>query len=172
VNPDALQRIAAAVTPAVMVSACGLLYLGLDNQTARMSTRLREIARELRLLDAEATALRAQNLRRQIVIFSRRHLYLSRALLLNYGAIAAFLATSMLALLQGQVRWIPLELTLVTFLTGVLLLAGMAAQAILSIQLSHDALRLEAADLAASAPPPAIRRASACGRAAGRAAPR
>ena len=32
-----LQRIAQAVTPAVMVSACGLIALGLDNQVSRMS---------------------------------------------------------------------------------------------------------------------------------------
>src|SRR3989337_1419441 len=52
VQPDAIQRIAAAVTPAVMVSACALIALGLDNQVSRMAMRLRELAREHRALPA------------------------------------------------------------------------------------------------------------------------
>lgn len=96
-NP--IQQIAAAVTPAVMVSACGLIALGLDNQAARMAARLRELAREWREL--EPGNPRRALLAGQVRAFDRRHGFYFRALLLNYGALFAFVVTSLLWLLQA-----------------------------------------------------------------------
>src|SRR5512141_2229164 len=94
--PDAVQSITVAVTPAVMVSACGLIALGLDNQASRMSLRLREMAREFReLLPASSRRVLIQS---QVAIMRRRHRILARALLLNYGALFAFVVTSLLSL--------------------------------------------------------------------------
>ena len=118
----ALEHIAAAVTPAVMVSACGLVALGLDNQIARMSGRLRELAREFR--DDESPPRRAV-VARQVGVLELRHRLYSRAILLNYGALFSFVLTSLLWLGQA---FLPIStvVPVVTFGVGVLLLAGMA----------------------------------------------
>ncbi|BDG08068.1 DUF2721 domain-containing protein [Anaeromyxobacter paludicola] len=136
---DALQRIAAAVTPAVMVSACGLIALGLDNQASRMAMRLRELAGEHR---REEGADRRPHLREQVAILGRRHRLIARALLLDYAALLAFVATSLLSLAQGLVP-IPAEVPFLTFLAGVLGLGAMAVFAILAVNLAGAALRLE-----------------------------
>ncbi len=144
---DAVQRIAVAVTPAVMVSACGLIALGLDNQTSRISLRLRELAREFRA--SSAAGARRELLQRQVAILGRRHGIMARALFLNYGAILAFIATSLLSLAEGLVP-IPAALPLLVFLLGVLLLGGTATLAIASIYFARAALRLEERDVLAA----------------------
>jgi len=136
----ALQQIAAAVTPAVMVSACGLIALGLDNQTARMAMRMRDLAREWRALPAENA--RRERLARQIGVLDRRHGLYSRALLLDYGALLAFVVTSLLWLAQVFMA-VPPELPVSVFAAGVLMLGAMAVLAIASVHLSRKALRIE-----------------------------
>ncbi len=153
-NGDALQRIAVAVTPAVMVSACGLIALGLDNQASRTSARLRDLARELRGLAAGSA--RAAPLRRQIAVMARRHGIMARALLLDYGAIFAFAATSLLSLVQGFAA-MPPEVPLGTFCFGVLMLCGTATFAIASLYLSRAALQIEEQDVLAAPSPAAAR---------------
>lgn len=158
---NALQQIGAAVTPAVMVSACGLVALGLDNQVARMSMRLRDLAREWRELPA-ATPRRAL-LRSQIAVLDRRHGLYSRALLLNYGALFAFVITSLLWL--AQALWpVPPEIPLVTFAFGVAMLAAMAVLVIASVNLARTTIQSEAAEILRGAEPPGGERAAALGR--------
>jgi hypothetical protein len=150
--PDALQRIAVAVTPAVMVSACGLIALGLDNQVSRMSARLRELANRYRALDP---ADRGRPLvRRQIELFDLRHRILTRALLLVYAALFLFVLTSVLSLAQGAVP-VPAELPLAVFTCGVVCLGGMAVYAIRSLQSARSALRIEQREVFGGEPAPA-----------------
>jgi hypothetical protein len=144
IDEQSLQRIAAAVTPAVMVSACGLLALGLDNQAARMTTRIRELAREFR---AQAGAsLRKTAIQSELAILARRHGLYMNALLCNYGALLAFVLTSLLALAQGLFS-VPMGLPVVAFTAGVLLLAAMAIFTLASVRLSRDAIRHEEAEV-------------------------
>jgi len=144
----ALQQIGAAVTPAVMVSACGLVALGLDNQTARMAMRLRELAREWRELPPESG--RRERLARQVGVLDRRHGLYSRALLLNYGALLAFVLTSLLWLAQAFAA-VPPELPVAVFAAGVLMLGAMAVLVIASIHLARVALRIEADEVVGEA---------------------
>lgn len=137
---DALQRIAVAVTPAVMVSACGLVALGLDNQVARMSARLRELAREHR--DLPEGHARRRLVQPQVEAFDSRHRILTRALQLDYGALLAFVVTSFLELATGLLP-VPPALPLATFAVGVLLLGGMAVFVMRSMHLARRALVLE-----------------------------
>jgi hypothetical protein len=136
----ALERIAQAVTPAVMVSACGLIALGLDNQVSRMSARLRDLAREHR--DLAGDDARRGLLRQQVAAFDDRHRILTRAVALDYGALLAFVVTSFLELAAGLFP-IPTALPLLTFAAGVLMLAGMAIFAMLSMSRARSALVLE-----------------------------
>jgi Protein of unknown function (DUF2721) len=140
VESDAVQRIAAAVTPAVMVSACGLVALGLDNQISRMAARLRELAREHRDLPEEQA--RRALVRQQIAAFDGRHRILTRALQLDYGALLAFVLTSLLELTAGLVA-IPAALPVLAFTAGVIMLGGMAVGVMISMGRARRALTLE-----------------------------
>ena len=150
--PDPLQRIAVAVTPAVMVSACGLVALGLDNQVSRMALRLRELAGRYRALDP-ADRARTQ-VRRQIELFDLRHRILTRALLLDYAGLFLFVLTSLLSLAQGVLP-LPAELPLGVFACGVLCLGGMAVYAIRSLRNARTALRIEQREAFGGEPIPA-----------------
>jgi hypothetical protein len=151
---DGIQTIAAAVTPAVMVSACGLIALGLDNQVTRMSLRARELAREYRAVEGDSA--RRELLRRQVAYLDRRHSMYARAVLLDYGALFAFVVTSLLYLAQGLVP-VPHQLPLWTFGLGVAMLGGMAVQAIASMHLARSALTLEVRELLGDGAAPAHR---------------
>jgi hypothetical protein len=157
---DTLPRIASAVTPAVMVSACGLIALGLINLSQALGGRLRELTREHRA--ASTAEARRGVIRRQVAILAHRHQTVSRALFLDYGAILAFALTSLLFLGHGILS-VPAEVEGLLFLLGVLLLCGAAGFAIAAVHLDGGALRLEQLDVLgtdpggggnASAPPP------------------
>lgn len=142
-----IQRIVVAVTPAVMLSACGLLALGLDNQAARMTGRIRELVRESRGLPPATprrTALRAE-----VLILTRRHSLLTTALLCNYGALLAFVLASLLSLAQGIVPLGGEAVPFAVFTVGVMLLAGMAVLTLASVRLSRNAIRHEEEEIAA-----------------------
>ncbi len=141
---NAIQQIGAAVTPAVMVSACGLIALGLDNQISRMANRLRELAREHR--SADATPSRRSAIASQVAILDRRHELYYRALILNYASLLAFVLTSVLWLAQAAVP-IPTELPVLVFAIGVLLLAWMAVLVIAAIHQARLTIQAEAAEV-------------------------
>jgi hypothetical protein len=138
--PDAVQRLTVAVTPAVMVSACALAALGLDNQVARMSARLRELAREHRDLPGEHA--RRTLVRRQVVAFDERHKLLTTALKLDYGALLAFVVTSFITLATALLP-VPTGLPLLIFAAGVALLGMMSVYVIKSMALARRAISLE-----------------------------
>jgi hypothetical protein len=141
---EPLQQIAAAVTPAVMVSACGLIALGLDNQIARMSARLRELAREHRA--PELSRARREGVAAQVAVLDRRHALYFRALILVYASMFAFVLTSLLWLAQAFVP-VPPQLPVAVFAVGVLMLAGMAVLAIASVQLARHTIQAEASEV-------------------------
>lgn len=147
---QAAQRIAVAVTPAVTVSACALLALGLDNQAARMTGRLRDLAREHRTLPAGSP--RAAAVRAQTRILSRRHGLYTVALMCNYAALLAFVLTSASAL------WADVQpfhdLSIACFALGVILLATTAVSALLSVRLSRRAIRVEEGEVLMGEGPP------------------
>jgi hypothetical protein len=148
---SSLRLIGAAVTPAVMVSACGLLATGLDNQIGRMTSRMREMLREWRTLpegDARREVLKAE-----VAILDRRHLLLAQALGLAYGALISFVVTSLLYLSQRRFA-VPEVLPVLAFSVGVLLLGGIAVFALASLRLGRDAIALEKLELYREAPRP------------------
>jgi hypothetical protein len=141
---NAYQQITAAVTPAVMVSACGLIALGLDNQISRMGLRLRELAREHR--DEGVLPDRRATVARQVAVLDRRHGLYFRALILNYGALFAFVVTSLLWLAQGVVP-LPPELPLIVFAMGLVMLAALSVLVVAAIHLARRTIESEAAEV-------------------------
>jgi hypothetical protein len=143
------DRIAAAVTPAVMVSACALIALGLDNQVSRMAMRLRELAREYRgLPDAHP---RRALLQAQVAAFDSRHRILTRALQLDYGSLLAFIVTSLLELSSALLP-IARGLALIPFGAGVILLCGVSVDVMRSLHQARVALSLERRELEGGMP--------------------
>jgi hypothetical protein len=148
---SSLRLIGAAVTPAVMVSGCGILATGLDNQVARMSSRVREMIREWRGLP-EGHPRRAL-LRQEVAILDRRHVLLARALMLDYAALLSFVVTSLLYLVQRNFA-IPEVAPVVAFALGVVLLGGIAVYALASLRLGRRAIQLEKRELFEEQQPP------------------
>lgn len=141
---EGVSLIAAAVTPAVMVSACGLVALGLDNQTARMAARLRDLTGEWRALPPPSP--RRALVAEQVEVLDRRHGLYSKALLLNYGALLSFVVTSLLWLTQAALG-VPAALPVAIFGLGVVLLAGMAVLVIAAILQARSTIQAEAAEV-------------------------
>lgn len=147
---SSLRLIGAAVTPAVMVSGCGILATGLDNQVARMTTRMRDMMREWRTLPEGNS--RRQLLREEVAILDRRHVLLARALMMAYVALLSFVVTSLLYLAQGTFQ-IPPEAPVVAFSLGVGMLGGLAVFALASLRLGRRAILLEEEELFNPPPP-------------------
>ncbi len=148
VDMSSLRLIGAAVTPAVMVSACGILATGLDNQVARMTSRMREMLREWRSLPEDNP--RREVLRAEVAILDQRHVLLAKALAMAYGALISFVVTSLLYLTQRRLN-VPEVLPVAAFSLGVVLLGGIAVFALLALRLGRDALALERQELSMEA---------------------
>ncbi|XXF78872.1 DUF2721 domain-containing protein [Myxococcaceae bacterium GXIMD 01537] len=148
---SSIRVIGAAVTPAVMVSACGILATGIDNQIARMTLRMREMMREWRALPEGHR--RRETLREEVFILDRRHALLARAQGFTYAALLAFVATSLLYLGQRLVD-IHEVLPVLSFSVGVGLLGCIALFALASLRLSRLAIALEKSELLDEPPEP------------------
>lgn len=146
---SSIRLIGTAVTPAVMVSGCGILATGLDNQIARMTTRIRDMTREWRTLPEGHP--RRGVLREEVAILDRRHALLARAIGFTYAALLSFVVTSLLYLTKRHLD-IPEALPVVPFSLGVALLGAMALLALASLRLSRRAIALERREL--DEPPP------------------
>lgn len=142
------QLIVQMVSPAVMVSACGLLLLGLGNKYARVVDRIRTFAaeaRELQKLGANATAVDAERLRVlnvQIPDLFRRGWLLRNAVLFCHTAISLFVLCSFVI----PLTWagVPASLPLTLFCAGMGSVLVMTIFAWRETMLSFRLLRLEA----------------------------
>jgi hypothetical protein len=88
--------IATAVAPIVMVSATGLLFLGVQTKNIHLADRVRDLMREYREAMRCEDKEHREALRAQIVLFERRIRLSQRALELLYGAIVSFVTTTLL----------------------------------------------------------------------------
>jgi hypothetical protein len=108
-DPSISQVIVQMVSPAVMVSACGLMLLGLGNKYARVVDRIRLFAAEVRALRklgtgaTDADRLRMHTLEVQIPDLFRRGRLLRNSILHSYLAIMSFVVCSfMIPLTQSS----------------------------------------------------------------------
>ncbi len=146
---NAFTQITVAVTPAVMVSTCALIALGLDNQVSRMSMRLRDLAHEFRRHDN--TKARRSIIKIEVKILGKRHKMLTRALVCDYAALLAFVLTSLLSLTLETFASSP-TLPLTTFTLAVLFLIGTSLFTLTSLQLAGAALKLEQDEILGATP--------------------
>jgi len=107
------------ITPAVLISAAGLLSLSTSNRLARVVDRTRLMVREFEsLADIPASPTRAA---REALVIGQLNALTSRARLVRgalttlHLALALFILTSLLlalAAVAGTVSWIPLTVSL------------------------------------------------------------
>ena len=140
-----LGTISAAVTPVVMISACGSLTLGVNNRQQNLTTQIREAAKESRAHDVSIE--RQKQLREQIVIWHRRFYYSYCASCALYGAIVCFLFTT-LGILWAQRRLsISPTWVLSLFEAGLALMLLASLCVVTEVALSRRTLGIEIRDL-------------------------
>jgi len=148
-EPQNGSLITAAVAPVVMVSAAGLLFMGVQAKNLHLADRLRALAAEHRALpvDAAGTARRAQIVR-QLALFERRIRLSQRALELLYLALVCFVLTSLLLAatpwLSGLSRIVP---EAVIFVLGVAFLLAALIAEYLEMRVGLETIAVETEDL-------------------------
>jgi hypothetical protein len=128
------------ITPAVLISACGLMVLATTNRYARVIDRLREIDLALEemlrtpaITDHEARmALR----HRQIDVLRRRGVLLQRAMLSLVGGVALFVLASLSTVISYTLMEYSIVLPLGLVMAGMLSFLGAAIMLLLEIRLS------------------------------------
>lgn len=141
-----LSLVQSMVTPAVMISACGLLLLSISNKLGRIVDRTRELNSEDRNLAADVDGVRRLSVRNQIDILLRRALLLRNACGLLYLAVAVFALTSLCVGLSGAAHVFEV-LMLVLFVLGLATVVWAGVLAYLEIRLSHHAVTEEIKEL-------------------------
>jgi hypothetical protein len=134
------------VTPAVMISACGLLLLSVSNKLGRIVDRIRELNSEDRGLPSDVDSVRRLSIRNQIDLLLRRSLLLRNACGLLYLAVAVFALTS-LGVGLSQLGRVFDVLMLVLFVIGLATVVWAGILAYLEIRLSHRAVTEEIKEL-------------------------
>ncbi len=140
-----LGTISAAVTPVVMISACGTLTLGVNNRQQNLTTLIREAAKESRAHGVSPE--RQAQLREQIVIWHRRFYYSWLATCALYGAIGCFLFTTLGIVWAGRRLSAAPFWVLLLFEAGVALMLLASVGVVGEVALSKTTLGIEIRDL-------------------------
>jgi hypothetical protein len=114
--------IATAVAPIVMVSATGLLFVGVQTKNLHLADRVRDLMREYRATDPKDKE-RREAIRAQIVLFEKRIRLSQRALESLYGATVSFVTTTFLL---AVAPWIG-QTAVPTPVTGGIFILGIAS---------------------------------------------
>ena len=135
--------LSAMITPAVLISAAGLLSLSTSNRLARIVDRTRLMVREFEKLGRDQPAQRRAA--KEALVISQLNTLTTRARLVQwalttlYLSLALFILTSLLlglAAVVGQQSWIPLAVSVaggVCLLTSSLLLIAEGRLAVRSL---------------------------------------
>jgi hypothetical protein len=155
----AVQAIQAILAPAIMVSACGLLLLGLLNRYATIMVRIRALNDERRRLlrstavpteaDPQEVA-RLASILRQLADYLDRVRLIRNAVVCQVTAVGAFVLTSLLLGLRvAGPEWIAFVHPLPIFVLGMaVLFAGVVYEGTDVIR-AYRTIRLELGDLVA-----------------------
>jgi threonine/homoserine/homoserine lactone efflux protein len=141
--PTGLQILAAMITPAVLISACGTLVFSTANRLSRVVDRVRSLADQIERMGL-STGSSGNNAKKDLFLdqlsrLSRRVLLLRSALTGFYVAIGLFVSTSIavgvVSITHVDLSWIPVVLGLsgsLVLLYAAVLLISEARQAVTS----------------------------------------
>jgi len=118
---QSLQVISSAIAPVVMVSASGLLFMGVQAKNLHLSDRMRALMTEYRSLGTDlAHQERREQIVAQLVLFTKRLWLSQRALEFLYFAVFCFVMTSLfLAWESFMAQLVPPTITATIFVLGV-----------------------------------------------------
>jgi Flp pilus assembly protein TadB len=147
-EPQSIPVITSAVAPIVMVSAAGLLFMGIQAKNIHLSDRIRALTTEYRAFPATATEReRRHQIVDQLRLFERRVRLSQRALELLYLAIVCFVTTS---LLLPAATWLGGRLHTVAiagiFVVGVALLLSALIVEFLEMRIGLQTIGIEIED--------------------------
>jgi hypothetical protein len=118
---QSLQVITSAIAPVVMVSAAGLLFIGVQAKHLHLADRLRTLMAEYRTLGTDPTHQeRREQIVAQLVLFTKRVRLSLRALELLYVAVFCFVMTSLFLVSEAfTAPLVTLAVTPLIFVLGV-----------------------------------------------------
>jgi hypothetical protein len=141
--PTGFQILAAMITPAVLISACGTLVFSTANRLSRVVDRVRSLADQVERMGlttgGSGSTAKKELFLDQLSRLSRRVLLLRSALSSFYVAIGLFVSTSIavgvVSITHVDLSWVPVVLGLLgslVLLYGTVLLISEARQAVAS----------------------------------------
>ena len=144
----AVGILAAMITPAVLISACGTLILSTSNRLSRVNDRIRKLAEGLEAMSEPGSTMRLLEDRRdayhaQLRLLMRRARILQRALNTLYVGVSSFVAASIaigvLGIAHTGSSWLPLGFGL----AGAGLLLVVSVLLIIETQVAQRTLAIE-----------------------------
>lgn len=147
-----VQAIQLILAPAVMISACGLLMLGINTKFSNVLNRLRLLNEEKRKLKIKAGAeslsyeetQRLESIARQLNRLLKRAFHVRNSLLSYITAIALFVVTSFLIGMDYALDLIHLDVPVImTFLGGMLAVFLGIIFAAFDTKMGYDIVRFE-----------------------------
>lgn len=146
ISGSLLGLVQSMVTPAVMISACGLLLLSVSNKLGRIVDRIRDLNAEDREMPPGTESVRRLSVRNQIDLLLRRAVLLRHACGLLYIAVTVFAATSLFIGLS-QFSRIFEALVFVCFVAGLGIVVWAGMLAYVEMRVSHRAVTEEIKEL-------------------------
>lgn len=148
-NIEITKFISDMLAPAVMLSACGLFLLGLQNKYSNIINRIRELneeKRELKLIDElnKFQQRRLKSVEKQVVGLLRRARLDKNSILSLYAAMIFFMLSS-LSIALKDLGWVLRNevLSLILFLIGTAFVFIGTVFAYLEVRISYRVVELE-----------------------------
>lgn len=151
-NIEITKFISDMLAPVVMISACGLLLLGLQNKYSNIINAIRELdeeKRELKLRDVlnKFQEARLKSIEKQVSQLLRRARFNKNSILNFYTGMIFFMLTSLLIALKNLGFFIKGEIVpLILFLCGTAFVFSGTVFAYLEVRISYRVIQLEVED--------------------------
>lgn len=142
-----IEAIQLILAPAVMISACGLLMLGINSKFSNVLSRIRSLNEEKRKLRVRAgdnkltfeESQRIESIARQLARLLRRAVHVRNSLMCYILAVALFVVTSLLIGTDFFIGGIRLDtLVIILFLAGMISVFMGIVFAALDTKMAYD----------------------------------
>jgi hypothetical protein len=134
------QLIQIMITPAVMISASGLLLLSIINKLGRIIDRIRDLNAELREYKDKETPARLESIEHQIAMLIHRALLLKRSTAALFLSIFFYVLTSFGIGIYSFFQKLGGRLTLLIFIAGMACMLLGVLYAYWEIRISHTTI--------------------------------
>jgi VIT1/CCC1 family predicted Fe2+/Mn2+ transporter len=147
-----IEAIQLILAPAVMISACGLLMLGINSKFSTVLSRIRSLNEEKRKLRIRAgdkaltfeESQRIESIARQLARLLQRAVHVRNSLMCYIAAVALFIATSLLIGADFFIGEMRLDtVVIILFLAGMISVFLGIAYAALDTKMAYDIVRFD-----------------------------